>query len=78
MRRKRPASGLPRPVVQGVKTLTDRCLDDLRLLDQARVTIQALVLGISGFADLDDRSPILYSPFSSWAWYLWERATILP
>ena len=43
-----------------------------------RVTTHDLVFEIGRLSAISTTSPILYSPFSSCAWYLLERATILP
>ena len=43
-----------------------------------RVTTQDLVLEIGRLSAISTTSPILYSPFSSCAWYLLDLATILP
>src|SRR5664279_6472861 len=43
-----------------------------------RVATQFLVLEIGRLSVISITSPVWYSPFSSWAWYLLDLATILP
>src|SRR6478609_5434409 len=43
-----------------------------------RVTTQFLVLEIGLLSSISMTSPVWYSPFSSWAWYLLDFITILP
>src|SRR6478609_3302315 len=43
-----------------------------------RVTTQFLVLEIGLLSSISITSPVWYSPFSSWAWYLLDLITILP
>src|SRR6185503_15777116 len=62
---------------------TARGMDSLsrqitRAFCTSRVTTQLLVLEIGRDSAISTVSPILYSPFSSCAWYLRERPTILP
>src|SRR5471032_3135523 len=49
-----------------------------RAFSTRRVTTQFLVFEMGRVSAISTRSPILYSPFSSWAWYLRERPMILP
>src|SRR5512140_3963558 len=43
-----------------------------------RVATQFLVLEIGRLSTISTTSPVWNSPFSSWAWYLLDLATILP
>src|SRR3954454_6972198 len=43
-----------------------------------RVTRHALVFASLRQASVSTRSPCLYSLFSSWAWYFFERVTTFP
>src|SRR5512147_2611496 len=49
-----------------------------RAFSTRRVTTHDLVFEIGRLSAISTTSPILYSPFSSWAWYLLDLATILP
>src|SRR5512141_1246937 len=44
----------------------------------SRVATQFLVLEIGRLSTISITSPVWNSPFSSWAWYLLDLATILP
>src|ERR1700756_2162536 len=67
------------------RSVRQRDLHPAARVDQARrafssslVTTQLLVFEMGRVSAISTRAPILYSPFSSWAWYLRERPTILP